>query len=136
LTEYSPESQERLQYQARSFRKTKSGEQRVYDSYRPNPLGKHRDDVWSIQPLMPSNRGRLGYPTQKPEALLQQVILASSKEGDLVLDPFCGCGTTLTVAEALRLSRSSWNFGDDGPRCDRYIVTAMAASWVGVGLGW
>lgn len=97
--EYSPESQERLQYTARAFRKTKSGEERVYDSYRPNPGGKHPDDVWSIQPLMPSNRKRLGYPTQKPPDLLKQVILASSNEGDLVLDPFCGCGTTLTVAE-------------------------------------
>lgn len=48
---------------------------------------------------MPSNRKRLGYPTQKPPDLLKQVILASSNEGDLVLDPFCGCGTTLTVAE-------------------------------------
>jgi hypothetical protein len=37
---------------------------------------------------------------------------------------------------AERLSRSSWNFGDDGPRCDRYIVTAIAVSWVGAGLGW
>jgi DNA modification methylase len=92
--EYSPESQERLKYKARSFRGDK-----VYDNYRPNPLGKHPDDVWSIQPLMPSNRKKLGYPTQKPEALLRNVILASSNAGDLVLDPFCGCGTTLSVAE-------------------------------------
>ncbi|HEY0279993.1 MAG TPA: DNA methyltransferase [Solirubrobacterales bacterium] len=97
--EYSPESQERLKYTARAFRKTKGGEERVYDSYRPNPGGKHPDDVWSIQPLMPSNRKRLGYPTQKPPDLLKQVILASSNQGDVVLDPFCGCGTTLTVAE-------------------------------------
>jgi DNA modification methylase len=92
--EYSPESQERLKYKARSFRGDK-----VYDSYRPNPLGKHPDDVWSIQPLMPSNRKRLGYPTQKPELLLQNIILASSNPGDLVLDPFAGCGTTIAVAE-------------------------------------
>jgi len=44
---------------------------------------------------------RLGYPTQKPEALLERIIQASSDEGDLVLDPFCGCGTTVTVAERL-----------------------------------
>ncbi|MFL5909622.1 MAG: DNA methyltransferase [Gaiellaceae bacterium] len=92
--EYSPESQERLKYTARSFR----GD-RVYENYRPNPLGKHPDDVWSIQPLMPSSRKKLGYPTQKPEALLQNVVLASSNPGDLVLDPFCGCGTTLSVAQ-------------------------------------
>jgi len=44
---------------------------------------------------------RLGYPTQKPEALLERIVLASSNEGDLVLDPFCGCGTTIAVAERL-----------------------------------
>jgi len=44
---------------------------------------------------------RLGYPTQKPRALIERIIKASSKEGDLVLDPFCGCGTTLVAAEGL-----------------------------------
>ena len=44
---------------------------------------------------------RLGYPTQKPEALLERIINASSNEGDLVLDPFCGCGTAIAVAERL-----------------------------------
>ncbi len=43
-----------------------------------------------------------GYPTQKPEALLERIIQASSNEGDTVLDPFCGCGTTITVAEKLK----------------------------------
>jgi DNA modification methylase len=75
---------------------------KVYSGYRPNPLGKHPDDVWPIQPLMPSDKKeRLGYPTQKPEALLQNVILASSNPGDLVLDPFAGCGTTINVAAKL-----------------------------------
>jgi DNA modification methylase len=76
---------------------------RVYSGYKPNPLGKHPDDVWPIQPLMPSDkRERLGYPTQKPETLLERIILASSNPGDLVLDPFCGCGTTIAVAERLK----------------------------------
>ena len=44
---------------------------------------------------------RLGYPTQKPEALLERILNASSNEGDLVLDPFCGCGTTVQVAQSL-----------------------------------
>jgi len=44
----------------------------------------------------------LGYPTQKPEALLERIIKASSNEGDLVLDPFCGCGTTITAAQRLK----------------------------------
>ena len=46
-------------------------------------------------------RERLGYPTQKPEALLERIISASSNEGDVVLDPFCGCGTAVAVAERL-----------------------------------
>ena len=46
-------------------------------------------------------RERLGYPTQKPEALLERIIQASSNEGDVVLDPFCGCGTAVAVAERL-----------------------------------
>lgn len=45
-----------------------------------------------------ARKERLGYPTQKPEELLERIIKASSNEGDLVLDPFCGCGTTVIVA--------------------------------------
>lgn len=66
-----------------------------------NPLGKQPDDWWQIQPIAPSSKERLGYPTQKPEALLERIIKASSKEGNWVLDPFCGCGTTVAVAEKL-----------------------------------
>lgn len=67
-----------------------------------NPLGKQPDDWWQIQPIAPSAKERLGYPTQKPEKLMERIILASSKEGDWVLDPFCGCGTTVSVAEKLK----------------------------------
>ena len=59
------------------------------------------DDVWELTYLMPAAHERLGYPTQKPEALLERIIQASSKEGDVVLDPFCGCGTAVAVAERL-----------------------------------
>ena len=59
-------------------------------------------DWWDISILNPNSRERLGYPTQKPLALLERVISASSNEGDLVLDPFCGCGTTIHAAEKLR----------------------------------
>jgi len=59
-------------------------------------------DWWEIQPILsPTAKERVGYPTQKPEALLERIIKASSKKGDLVLDPFCGCGTTVAVAEGL-----------------------------------
>ena len=64
-----------------------------------NELGKFPED-WIQIPFI---RGReyLGYPTQKPEALLERIIKASSNEGDMVLDPFCGCGTAVAVAERL-----------------------------------
>ena len=59
-------------------------------------------DVWTdISQLRGATKERLGYPTQKPEALLERIILASSNEGELVLDPFCGCGTTVAVSQRL-----------------------------------
>lgn len=67
-----------------------------------NPLGKQPDDWWEIQPIAPSAKERLGYPTQKPEALLERIIKASSNEGGIVLDAFCGCGTTVAVAQRLK----------------------------------
>jgi DNA modification methylase len=98
-TAYSPSVLESLPSRYdKSYRTNK-----VYSGYRPNPLGKHPDDVWPIQPLMPSDRKeRLGYPTQKPEALLKVVVEASSNPGDVVLDPFAGCGTAVVVAERLK----------------------------------
>lgn len=62
--------------------------------------GRKASDVWTdISPLQSSSAERLGYPTQKPVALLERIILASSNPGDVVLDPFCGCGTTVDAAQ-------------------------------------
>ena len=61
----------------------------------------HPDDVWDIPAVLNLSKERLGYPTQKPEALLKRIIGASSNRGNIVLDPFCGCGTTLAVAYQL-----------------------------------
>jgi site-specific DNA-methyltransferase (adenine-specific) len=66
-----------------------------------NPLGKQPDDWWEIQPIAPSANERLDYPTQKPEALLERIIKASSNKGNVVLYAFCGCGTTMAVADRL-----------------------------------
>jgi site-specific DNA-methyltransferase (adenine-specific) len=61
--------------------------------------------VWAdISPINSQAVERLGYPTQKPLALLERIITASSNDGDLVLDPFCGCGTALDAAEKLKRS--------------------------------
>lgn len=62
------------------------------------PLGNVWDD---ISPISSRASERLGYPTQKPEALLERIIRASPNEGDVVLDPFCGCGTTVAAAHKL-----------------------------------
>ena len=70
--------------------------------YLPNPQGTPPDTVWSIPIINPLSKERLGYPTQKPLSLLERIVKASSNEGDLVLDPFCGCGTTIAAAERLK----------------------------------
>jgi len=66
-----------------------------------NDTTKNPNDVLIIQQMNPMARERLGYPTQKPVALLEVIISASSDPGDLVLDAFCGCGTTMEAAQKL-----------------------------------
>ena len=63
--------------------------------------GVRENDVWQIPFIAPSAKERLGYPTQKPEALLERIIQASSNENDIVLDAYCGCGTTVAVCQRL-----------------------------------
>ncbi len=72
---------------------------RVYlDELKGKPVQSLWDD---IPPINSQSTERLGYPTQKPEALLERIMSASSNKDDLILDPFCGCGTTINVAERL-----------------------------------
>lgn len=64
--------------------------------------GETVDSLWDdIPPINSQAKERLGYPTQKPEALLERILSASSKPGDVVLDPFCGCGTAVAAAQRL-----------------------------------
>ena len=63
--------------------------------------GRRAGDLWNIPHINASAKERLGYPTQKPIALLERIIKASSNEGDVVLDPFCGCGTAIHAAQNL-----------------------------------
>jgi site-specific DNA-methyltransferase (adenine-specific) len=101
------------------FRYCKSGkctfnEDELREPYSPNirmpksklhyyhPQGKVLGDVWTIQIIAQNDKTeRLGYPTQKPEVLLERIIKASSNAGDVVLDACCGSGTTVTVAQKL-----------------------------------
>lgn len=70
--------------------------------YRDELKGKAVADLWfDIDRINPVANERVGYPTQKPEALLRRIIEVSSNPGDVVLDPFCGCGTTIVAAERL-----------------------------------
>lgn len=83
------------------FPKEKDGRirrKRFLDELKGKPIQNLWDD---IQPISSQDRERLGYPTQKPEKLLERIIQASSNEGDVVLDAYCGCGTTIAVAQRL-----------------------------------
>jgi hypothetical protein len=91
---------ERLDAENRIFY-TRNGIPRM-KRYLDESKGMPAQDVWTdIESLKSWMSERLGYPTQKPEALLERIVCASSKEGDVILDPFCGCGTTIQVAQKL-----------------------------------
>ena len=73
-----------------------------YKRYLDEMPGTAVGDSWDdIDPINSQAKERLGYPTQKPVALLERIVGASSKKGDVVLDPFCGCGTTIEAARRL-----------------------------------
>jgi DNA modification methylase len=96
-TEYSDATLERFKHSIGNKRKGSDfGEQSL------NPKGKHPDDVFQISIIAPSAKERIGYPTQKPEKLLERIIRCSTNESDLVFDPFVGGGTACVVAEKLK----------------------------------
>lgn len=81
-----------------SYKRDESGNVVMAKEKRGVPMS----DVWEIPFLNPKARERVGYPTQKPVELIQRILRISTDEGDLVLDPFCGSGTTLVAAKLLR----------------------------------
>lgn len=81
---------------------TKPGSVPQLKRYLDEQRGKPLSDIWiDIPPINSQAQERLGYPTQKPLALLERIVQASSNEGDVVLDPFCGCGTAIAAAQKL-----------------------------------
>jgi site-specific DNA-methyltransferase (adenine-specific) len=98
----SREKMEQLDKEGRlHFPKSKDGRiqlRRFLDEMSGMPVGSIWDD---IKPVQAQAQERLGYPTQKPLALLERIVEASSNEGDVVLDPFCGCGTAIAAAQKL-----------------------------------
>ncbi len=98
---YSEEKMKELIDQGRIVQ-TSPGSVPRYKRYLDEMPGVSLQDIWhDINPLSSHAKERLGYPTQKPEALLERIIRASSNEGDVVLDPFCGCGTAIAAAHKL-----------------------------------
>ena len=97
-------TKERMQKEIESGNiiQTKPGNVPRFKRYLDEQKGKQVNNIWTdISNLTATNKERTGYPTQKPLALLERIIRASSNEGDIVFDPFCGCATTLVAAEKL-----------------------------------
>jgi site-specific DNA-methyltransferase (adenine-specific) len=99
---YSLETMTKLDEEGRIWYPSSKSKRPRIKKYLDEMPGVLLGDVWAdIYPLNSQAQERLGYPTQKPEALLERIINASSKPGDVVLDPFCGCGTTVAAAQKL-----------------------------------
>jgi DNA modification methylase len=104
VTRYWRYTKEKMQELIRQGRviQTKPGTVPAYKRYLDEMPGVPLQDVWTdVNPVAAQAAERLGYPTQKPEELLLRIIVASSNQGDVVLDPFCGCGTAIAVAQKL-----------------------------------
>ena len=100
LRNYSESTIARLKNEGRIYI-DKNGKRHL-KQYLSDKPGVLMSDIWTdIPQIQKTSKESLGYPTQKPVALLERIINASSNEGDIVLDPFCGCGTTVAAAEKL-----------------------------------
>lgn len=94
---------EEMEQQGRLYLPVKMSQRIQRKRYLDELEGETVDTLWDdIPPINSQAQERLGYPTQKPVALLERVLAAASKPGDLVLDPFCGCGTTIHAAQKLQ----------------------------------
>lgn len=99
---YPPSELDRMDEEGHIYWPSKAGGWPRMKQYLDELQGVSLQDVWSdIPPVNAKAAERLGYPTQKPLALLERIIQASSNPGDVVLDPFCGCGTTVAAAQKL-----------------------------------
>lgn len=99
---YRPSDMEQFDAQGRVHWPKKEGGMPRLKQYPEDSKGIPLQDVWTdIRPLHNMSAERLGYPTQKPVSLLERIISSSSNKGQTVLDPFCGCGTTVHAAQKL-----------------------------------
>ena len=99
---YSPETMARLDAEGRLYYPEDKTARIRLKRYLDENQGQAVSNVWTdIVALQGGSREGMGYPTQKPVALLERILAASSNEGDVVLDPFCGCGTTVHAAQKM-----------------------------------
>lgn len=99
---YSKDTMQRLHDEGRIWYPADKSKRPRFKRYLDENPGRITDNIWDdIPPINSQAAERLGYPTQKPIALLERIIRASSNEGDVVIDPFCGCGTTIAAAQEL-----------------------------------
>jgi site-specific DNA-methyltransferase (adenine-specific) len=123
LTDYSPTTNVDQILQKRSrdaanksiYARDQNGEVIIGGSKRGVPLS----DVWEIPFLNPKARERIGYPTQKPLLLLERIIQLASDHGDIILDPFCGSGTTLVAAKLLSRSAIGIDISEEAVKLTR-----------------
>ncbi len=119
---YSRERMEQLIDEGRVVQ-TAPGRAPRYKRYLDEMPGVPLQDLWSdIPPVSPAARERIGYPTQKPIALLERIISASSNQGDMILDPFCGCATACIAAQA---KNREWVGIDISPKAAELVRQRM-----------
>jgi len=109
---YPPSELDKLDAKGRVHWPRKAGGMPMYKRYADEMPGVPLQDVWTdLAPIHNLAAERLGYATQKPVRLLKRIVAASSRPGDVVLDPFCGCGTTIDAVETLNREQPN-----DAPR--------------------
>ena len=117
---WTPERMQR-EYERGRVIQTAPGNVPVLKRYLDEQQGRAVDDLWGDNPATEKGEAT-GYPTQKPIALLDRIVRASSNEGDMVLDPFCGCATALVAAD--RLDRE-WAGIDLSPLAARLVLKRL-----------
>ena len=120
LEPHSEKGRHRHKGKNRTTKVTRDGS--LSQTYVSNSGMKAMRDVWEISYLNANSNERVGYPTQKPLALLDRIVRASSNEGDIVLDPFCGCATACIAAEKLR---REWVGFDISSKAAELVVSRM-----------
>ena len=122
------EARMRKEIEAGRIVQTRPGNVPRYKRYLDEQKGKRLNNIWMDIPNVTSrSKERIGYPTQKPLALLERIIRASSNPGDTVLDPFCGCATTCVAAEQLK---RQWIGIDLSPKSFALVKSRLAQNGI------